>query len=221
MPGMDPTNQFVYISSPVTVRPRGSTPIGKGRNRSMVPDFANGQATGLEEARSLSPTHRTRRPGCTSDCPSGHTQPSGRARAAASLSRLSMTSPAVVPAGRSMTARQPLPSRVIGSGKWIRSSPFAAALSEAIPKRVRAFSTIGAVSGRSFALTTARVTSGLSAGFPARPSPATTAAPVPHAASGGAARATAVPMPTRPRPVHAHTNPRNRTRRSRSLASDW
>ena len=69
------------MSVTVTGRPRGSTPMGNASNRLTVPLTARGQGTGLALDMALSATHKTSRPSCTSESPSGHTADNGSAQA--------------------------------------------------------------------------------------------------------------------------------------------
>jgi hypothetical protein len=130
---------------------------------------------------SWSPTHSTSRPGLTSWLPSGQTQPSGRPSPEASLSRRSMTSAAVTPGGRSTSARQPGPSRVIGDGN--ETAPGFLASAWVIPDKpstLRARTTSSLVSREARGVTTAVSSSGRSAGAPSTPSSATSPASSPQ-----------------------------------------
>ena len=128
----------------MVTRPRGSVANGNGANRSTVPDFSNAQGFCLDFDMSVSATKRVNQPGFSSAFTSGHTHPSGRANAAASFSRFSITSEATAPAGNCTSARQPVPfSRVIGEGNHPRPvSPLAMARStRTIWRRLRAVTT--------------------------------------------------------------------------------
>jgi hypothetical protein len=149
---------------------------------------------------SWSPTHSTSRPGLTSWLPSGQTQPSGRPSPEASLSRRSMTSAAVTPGGRSTSARQPGPSRVIGDGNETARGFLASAwVIPARPSTLRARTTTSPVNRAARGVTTAVSSSGRSAGAPSTPSSATSPASNPqrtHEATGASSTTSSTPSTT-------------------------
>jgi hypothetical protein len=161
---------FANISVRVTVLPRWSVANGIGSNRSALPFLASGHAAAGLLAMSLSPTHKIRRPSWWFGSGSGHTHPSGRRSAEASAERFSMMSLAVTPSGRSMSQRQPGPSRVIGAGNPIPRPVFTALFSSELFSDPSALITAFEVSSGTTSEVTARPNSGASAVPPRTPS---------------------------------------------------